>query len=109
LLPRSECLQKFGKLETVVLFRKQGEIARRAGEQGTAPGCVSARVVMKRDRNLDESLKEFAIFGRSFAPHILQNFVSLKVFAGVEERDAFAAAFGYRTGRGHKHSVHPPH
>ena len=78
------------------------EILRCAREKRSAPGQISARVVIKRDRDLDKSLEEFAISRRSLAPNIFQDLVRQKILTLMKKVDAFAATGGQRgwSGRG---------
>lgn len=43
---------------------------------------------MKRDRNLDDSLKEFLFVGGSAAPNVFKNFVGFEELAMVKQVDA---------------------
>ena len=54
------------------------QIAHRARQQRLAPDQVSAGMMMKRDRNLDQPLKEFALRLRRRPPDIFENLVGLE-------------------------------
>lgn len=96
LFPGVERSGKFGKLETVMFVWIEREILRCAREKRSAPGQISARVVIKRDRDLDKSLEEFAISRRSLAPNIFQDLVRQKILTLMKKVDAFAATGGQR-------------
>ena len=103
LLPGAERLQQGRKFKTVMLFRKNGKVSRCPPEQGSTSRNISARMVMECDRNLNESLEEFAILRRGGTPHIFQDLVCQKVLAGVKELNAFATAGRGRARCGGKH------
>jgi hypothetical protein len=66
-----------------VLSRIRGQIADRAFQQGSKADPVSPRVMVERNRHLDQSLKKPALrLGRS-APDALENLVGFIEAGGI--------------------------
>ena len=92
--PVGDDVEQRGHIQSGVLGRILRQIARCPRQKRLAPDQVPARMVMKRDRDLDQPLKELALGFRRSPPDVLKNFVGLEEFRGIEEVNAAVQCLG---------------
>src|SRR5205085_5874274 len=82
-------MKESGEIEAAVRWWIWRQVAAGTLEQGAAAHQIAARMMVQRDGDLDQSLKELAIRLGSRAPDIFQRFVSVEEKVFVKEAKAF--------------------
>jgi hypothetical protein len=72
-----------------------GEILDGALQHRPHTHAVSCGVVMECNRDLNQSLKKFLVFGRCSAPNVFESFVSVEELAFVKQGDSLQILIGF--------------
>jgi hypothetical protein len=79
---------KKGQFQSRMPLGIRREVAKATLQQRPATNEVSRRMMVKGNRDLDQTLEKFAFWRVSLPPDILQRLVGFKELGGVEEPDA---------------------
>ena len=84
LAPSLKGLAQHAEIDASKLFGVGFQIAGGTGEQGTGSNQVSAAVMMKRHRDLNQRLQKLSFRISRWSPNVLEHFVGLKEICAVE-------------------------
>lgn len=81
-------------------FRIVRKILSRTPQQRPSPSHIPRRVMMKRDRNLNEPLKKLLFPPVRLAPHIFPNFMGFVKFLVIEQPNSATVSVRIHVARG---------